>query len=170
MEDPGVTLRQMTMGMRLSRALYAACELGVADHLASGPRSTGELAALTNTNPDALRRLLRALSAAGVFAESGVEGFALTELGERLRRDHPRSFRAGVLFLAGQARWEMWAGVLDSLRTGKPAEQLADGQTIFDKYEKDPARGGVMNDAMRRSRRSSPGLCWRPTTFRVSVC
>jgi len=84
-----------------------------------------------------------------VFAESGAEGFALTELGERLRRDHPRSFRAGVLFLAGQARWDMWSGLLDSVRTGKPAEKLADGQTIFDKYAKDPARSAIMNDAMK---------------------
>lgn len=149
MEDAGVILRQMTMGMRLSRALYAATELGIADHLAGGPRSADVLAALTNTNIDALRRLLRALSAAGVFAESGAEGFALTELSERLRRDHPHSFRAGVLFLGGPARWEMWSGVIDSIRTGKPAEKLGDGQTIFDKYAKDPARGEVMNDAMR---------------------
>ena len=149
MEDPGVILRQMALGMRLSRALYAAAELGVADHLAGGPRSTVALAALTNTNADALRRLLRALSAAGVFAESGAGEFALTELGERLRRDHPRSFRAGVLFLAGDARWDMWSGVLHSLRTGHPAEKLADGQTIFDKYANDPARGAIMNEAMK---------------------
>ena len=123
--DPGVLLRQMAM--RSSRALYAAAELKLADHLAGGAMASADLAALTSTHPNPLHRLLRALAAAGVFTEGADGRFALTETGARLRADHPRSMRAGVLFLAGPQRWERWSGVMRSPRTGAPAIERAPG-------------------------------------------
>ena len=149
MEDPGLALRRITMAMRTSRALYAAAELGIADHLAAGSKTPAELAILVGANPDALRRLLRALSAAGVFKESGPDAFALTDMGDRLRRDHPQSFRAGVLFLTGPERWEMWSDFLDCVRTGQPSGKRAAGQTIFEAYALNPAQATVANDAMK---------------------
>lgn len=147
--DPGVLLRQMAMAMRSSRALYAAAELRLADHLAGGPMASAELAALTSTHPNALHRLLRALAAAGVFTEGADGRFAVTEIGDRLRADHPRSMRAGVLFLAGPQRWEIWSGLMRSLRTGAPAIDRPAGQTIFGHYAANPADTAIANDAMR---------------------
>ena len=45
----------------MSQALHVAARLGLADLLASGPRSTLELAEHTQTSPRALLQLLRAL-------------------------------------------------------------------------------------------------------------
>jgi len=149
MEDPGVVLRQMAMAMRTSRALYVAAELGVADHLSSGAMTSAALAEVTNTHPGALHRLMRALSAAGVFVHTMPDHFSLTDVGDRLRRDHPRSFRAGVLFLAGPARWQLWSNLLHSVRTGRPAVEHGPGRTAFDGYADRPAEGAVANDAMR---------------------
>ncbi len=149
MEDAGVMLRQMAMAMRTSRALYVAAELGVADHLANGAMTSAALAEATGAHADALRRLMRALSAAGVFAQTAPDNFGLTDIGDRLRRDHPRSFRAGVLFLAGPARWQLWSDLLRSVRTGKPAVEHAPGRTMFDEYADRPAEAAVMNDAMK---------------------
>jgi hypothetical protein len=147
--DPGVLLRQMAMAMRSSRALYAAAELRLADHLAGGAMASADLAGLTSTHPNALHRLLRALAAAGVFTEGTDGRFALTEIGDRLRADHPRSMRAGVLFLAGPQRWEIWSGLMRSLRTGAPAIDRPPGQTIFGHYASNPADTAIANDAMR---------------------
>ena len=61
-----VKLRELTMGMRAFRALHAAAQLGIADHLAAGLTTTAELAAVTACDRLSLRRLLRALSSLGV--------------------------------------------------------------------------------------------------------
>ena len=42
---PAIVLRQLAFVMRVSRALYAAAELKLADLLAAGPMTNGELAA-----------------------------------------------------------------------------------------------------------------------------
>jgi len=56
-------LRQMAFAMRISRALYAAAELNIADFLAEGPMTSGQLAEAAGADAQSLRRLLRALVA-----------------------------------------------------------------------------------------------------------
>jgi hypothetical protein len=73
-------LRQLSFAMRVSRALYAGVELGIADILASGAQTSIEIAARTGTHAPTLRRLLRALVAYGVFEETGPGHFS-TECG-----------------------------------------------------------------------------------------
>ena len=73
----------------VSQALHVAATLGVADLLKDGPRSADDLAMTTNTQPDALYRLLRALAAIDVLDEQANRCFALTEMGECLREDAP---------------------------------------------------------------------------------
>ena len=55
--------------------------------LADGPRTSDDLAAATDTDANALYRLLRALASVGVFREEEGKRFALTELGTALRVD-----------------------------------------------------------------------------------
>ena len=119
--DPGATLNQLALAMRASRALHAAAVLDLAGLLADGPRDSASLAAATGTHPGALRRLMRALSAFGVFAEPAPGIFAPTPVSDRLRDDAPNSMRSAVLFLAGDTRWKCWGDMLTSLRTGAPA-------------------------------------------------
>jgi DNA-binding transcriptional ArsR family regulator len=61
------SLMTMTVGYQLtSRAISSAAELGIADHLAAGPRPLGELAAATGAEQGALGRLMRLLELAGI--------------------------------------------------------------------------------------------------------
>jgi hypothetical protein len=98
---PPVLIFQMLTAYRLSRALYVAVQLGIPDQLKEGAKSAEDLAAATQTNADALFRLLRALASIGVFAEAGPREFALTPLSDALRSDVPGSVRPVVLLLAG---------------------------------------------------------------------
>ena len=82
--------------MRASRALYAAAELNIADFLASGPLTTAELAAAVGADAAALRRLMRALVAHGVFEEEIGDRFRLNAAGELMRRDVPGSQRSAT--------------------------------------------------------------------------
>src|SRR5580693_9457262 len=61
------TMLRMIWGIHSSRAVYVAAKLGIADLLADGPVSTGELALATRTHEPSLYRVLRLLAALNVF-------------------------------------------------------------------------------------------------------
>jgi hypothetical protein len=88
---PGEMMARLITGYWMSQGVYVAAKLELADHIARGTRTVGELASLTNTNADALFRLLRALASIGVFTETEQKTFENTPLSETLRRDVPGS-------------------------------------------------------------------------------
>src|SRR5437868_6176527 len=94
------TLLQMMTGYWISKAIYVAAKLGVADLMAEEPRDTNALAAATQTNADALYRLLRALASVGIFSEVAPRRFVLTPLAALLRSDTPGSMRALAIMYA----------------------------------------------------------------------
>ncbi len=116
-----------------SRALYAACELGIADALGGGELTAGELAARAGLPEDSLRRLMRLLVAAGVFTCDAAGRYACTSLGERLRADHEQSlrdeFRQQIEYLA-------FADLVPSLRSGAPA--LNGGHGYYERLTDSP--------------------------------
>ena len=145
---PAIMLRQLAFVMRVSRALYAAAELKLADFLAAGPMTSEELAAEAGVNPPTMRRLMRALVAHGVFEELSVDCFALNAAGELLRRDVSGSQRAGVLFTAGVMRWELWSDFLECVRTGNAAIERAFGKTIFERHAENAEEAALFREAM----------------------
>ena len=67
MHDASADLSKLLMGFRVSQAIHVAATLGLADLLASGAKTSGELEA-TDTHPLALYRLMRALLRPEYFA------------------------------------------------------------------------------------------------------
>ncbi len=122
-EDPRTLaqLRHLVNGYRVTQALHVAATLGIADLLAAGPRSSDDLAAATDTHPDALYRLLRALASAEVFREEEDRRFALTDLGNGLRSDAPSSVAGWAAFVGDPYHWQAWGSLLYSVRTGENA-------------------------------------------------
>jgi hypothetical protein len=59
---PQARLAQMATGFILSRLVYTAASLGIADHLASSPKSARELATPTGCDADSLNRFMRTLT------------------------------------------------------------------------------------------------------------
>ena len=143
------TLRAIAHGLRASQALLVAAQLNVADHLAQGPRNAHELAHLTGANAAALGRVMRALCALGVFAESNSGYFSLNAAAQLLRSDVPGSFRAGVLFLAGEVRWRCWSDLRETVKTGVSASERLLGMQLFDFYAAHPEESELHDDAMR---------------------
>src|SRR5215213_644089 len=117
--SPEVQLSQLISGFRISQAIRVAAELGIADLLANGPKSSTELAQATGSHPRALYRLLRALASIGIFTEVEPERFGLTPMAEALQTDAPGSQRGLALSVAGDARWRAWAQLGYSVRTGE---------------------------------------------------
>src|SRR5262249_20653863 len=63
---PCQQLTQMITSYWVSRAVYIAAKLRIADHLEDGPRTAEELAATAGVAPRPLYRVLRALAGLGV--------------------------------------------------------------------------------------------------------
>jgi len=136
---PHVQVIQMGTGYWVSRALYAAAKLGLADKLASGPRSAAELAKETSTLPSALHRLMRLLAGLGMLkTERDGQRFALTPLGEAMKSDAPGAARATILTLAGPMFWKAFGEYMYSLETGKTGFEKAFEMPVFDYLAKHP--------------------------------
>jgi SAM-dependent methyltransferase len=141
-------LRQMAFAMRISRALYAAAEINIADFLAEGPMTSGQLAEAAGADAQSLRRLLRALVAYGVFEEEKFDLYRLNAAAQLLRRDVPGSQRAGILFTAGNTTWQLWSDFLASLRTGDAVVSRAFGKDIFERFAEHREESALFDQAM----------------------
>jgi hypothetical protein len=80
---------RMIQGLHISRAVYVAARLGIADLLADGPRVSAELAQLTKAHAPSLYRVLRLLAALNVLREQPAEHFGSRRSG----RDCAPTFR-----------------------------------------------------------------------------
>jgi ubiquinone/menaquinone biosynthesis C-methylase UbiE len=131
-----------------ARAVYAAAELGLADILSQGARTSEELASITRTHPLSLRRLLRALASVGILTEAEPGLFATTDLGDALREDAPGAARATILTIAGAWQWTAWHHFLHALRTGESGLSVAYGKDLFGFLAERPEDGARFNKAM----------------------
>jgi Dimerisation domain len=98
---PHVQIIQMGTAYWVSRLVCTAASFGLADHLANGPRSAGELAPAAGTNPRALHRFMRTLASFGILTQDEEDKFALTPLGDALKSDAPGSARSTILAMSG---------------------------------------------------------------------
>jgi hypothetical protein len=145
---PHVQLIQMATAYWVSRALYAAARLRLADCIADGSRHSSDLAAQTGVHAPSLHRLLRALAGLGIVAEDGDHAFSLTPLGQALRSGAPGAAHATVLALAGDWWWRGWEHVLHAIATGETGMERASGTTIFEYLAREPEEASHFNDAM----------------------
>jgi hypothetical protein len=150
MLPPHAQLIQMGTAFWVSRIVYAAAKLDLADHLAAGPKSAAELAPVTGTHAPSLHRLMRTLASLGILTERDAQrfGFALTPLGEALKAGAPGSARATLLSLAGQWFYGAWEEILYSLQTGKTGFEKSAGMPVFEYLGKNPQDASYFSEAM----------------------
>ena len=146
--NPTEQVMQIATGYMASSALYVAMDLDIADHLADGPRTTEDLARATGANEDALWRILRLLTSLGVFAETGPKQYGLTPAGDLLRKDAPGSLCGMAHFLPDPMHFRIYANLMDSAMTGKPAAETTLGMPVFEYLAQHPDYSEVFNDAM----------------------
>ena len=144
----GVQVLSLSLGYVMGQALAAAAELGVADALADGPRSVGEIAEATGADERQLGRLLRKLASGGIFAEESPGRWAVTPMGATLRRDTADSVRDAVLWVSAPMHYGSCGHLARSVATGQPAFEHLFGQPYFDHIGADPDAARVWNDGM----------------------
>ncbi len=146
--SPSTAMLQMISSFWISRAVYIAAKLGLADHLHGGHKTSAELAEITGTHAPSLYRILRALASVGVFVEDERGRFALTPLSEILRTDAPASLRAFATVELGEEHYPAWGDLLHSVRTGEIAFDHAFGMPIWKFFEQHPENAKTFNEAM----------------------
>ncbi|MFF5028011.1 methyltransferase [Streptomyces collinus] len=153
---PPMRLRELVFGAAVSAAVRAAARLGVADALDDSPMAVEDLAAAVKTEPKPLRRLLRALSCYGVFAEGPDGTFTHTDMSRQLREDAPDSLRAIALWCTEPWTWDAWPRLDEAVRTGKNVVEDLYGKEFFTYLNEDaPESADVFNRAMTRSSEQS---------------
>lgn len=145
---PHVQLIQMGTAYWVSRVVFVAAELGLADRLAEEPKSAADLAGATGTHSRSLHRLMRTLASLGILSERAEGAFALTPLGEALKTGAPGAARSSILSLAGQWAWRAWEEFPHSVETGKTAMEKAWGMPIFEFLDKHPQEASYFSEAM----------------------
>jgi hypothetical protein len=145
---PHAQLVQIAMAFWTSRTIYVAAKLGLADHLANGPKSVEELAGRTGTHAPSLHRVMRTVASLGIFTEDSAHRFALTPLGEALQSDAPGSAHATILTLAGDWAWRGWEEMLYSVETGKSGFEKALGMPMFDWLAQHPEDASLFSETM----------------------
>jgi hypothetical protein len=128
--------------IRIERALWVAAELGLADALErlteeTSPRRPVPLEALAvavDATEDSLYRVLRVLTAAGIFSEVAPGAFAATPLSNPLRSGAADSVREAIRQQGGDAEWRAWGEILHTVRTGEPAFEHVWGESPWRYY------------------------------------
>ena len=143
---PSIQAERLVNGFRAFQMVAAACRLQLPDLLAAGPKTADELAARTRTHAPSLRRMLRGLSAWGVFAETPDGRFASTALSDQFRSDKP-GFRNDAV-MQSEDVYRAWGDLLYTVRTGSPAFEHVFGKRRFEKLAEDPDAAARFNAAM----------------------
>jgi hypothetical protein len=145
---PPVAMTQMiTGGVWITKSLYIAAKLGLADLLAQGPRTSAELAEAAGAHAPSLHRVLRALASVGVFAEDETGRFHLTPLAATLQSG-PGSLRDMAIVWGEPWHWEIWGSLLHGVQTGEVPWQHASGMQLFEYFTRHPDRFAQFDGAM----------------------
>ena len=145
---PPEAMLRMIAGFWLSRALYLAARLGIADLLKDGPKNAAELAQATGMHAPSLYRMLRALASVGIFAEDAEGRFVLTPLAATLRSDVPGSLRAFALAELDEDHHAAWGEFLRSVKTGAVAFDHLFGMDVWQYRARQPEKGHLFDEAM----------------------
>jgi hypothetical protein len=103
---PQSAIMQIIADYWRSRAVYLAARLKFADVVGDSRPALTDIAVATGTLPEALRRLLRALTAHGIFREEDDGTFAQAPLSEVLRSGSAGSMRAFAEVELGHDHYE----------------------------------------------------------------
>ena len=130
------------------RTIYIAAKIGLADHLADGPRTVEHLAAATKTHAASLYRICRALAGVEVLRETAPRTFELTEFGNALRTNVDGSLRASAIVELGDDHYAAWENLLHSVKTGETAFDAKFKMPIWKFYETHPENGSNFDRCM----------------------
>ena len=137
MPPAALKVLEIARGYQLSQALYVVAKLGVADALDPEPLTAEAIADTVGARAPQLRRVLRALVAAGVFCELEDGRFASNDEAASLRTGAPGRMR-DVVVNFGEEMYRSFGELLHTVRTGETAFDHVYGAPLFEYYATHP--------------------------------
>lgn len=131
----------------LSRALFTAAELDIAEHIKKNPHTATTLARATNTTEATLIRLLNFLCLKKIFTCNTLGIYELPEASSQMLADHPQTIKPFLLH-DDETRWNSFGNLTYSITTAKPAFDMLYGQDYFTSLKQSPELSKRFDDAM----------------------
>jgi phospholipid N-methyltransferase len=119
---------ELGFGFQASKTLLTAVELGVFDALSAGPKTRAEVEDDLGLHPRASADFLDALVALNVLDRDNGRYRNTPETDAFLVPGKP-SYIGGLLEMANDRLYRFWGDLEEALRTGRPTNELEDGQT-----------------------------------------
>jgi len=145
-------LMKLVLSNWISKPIFVAAKLGIADLLADGPKDIADLARSSHAHAPTLYRVMRALASIGIFSEVDRGRFGLTPLAEELKTG---AMRSSVLLFHSAWSDEAWGCLLESVLTGGTAFAIAHGKPLSDWLETNPDAAQIFNEANAKRATSS---------------
>jgi hypothetical protein len=146
--SPTQAVLQVIAGFWLSRCVYIAAKLGLADLVQESPKTPAELAVLTGTHAPSLYRVLRALASNGWLPEDADGRVGSTALSAGLITGAPGSLRALATTELGEEHYPAWGNLLFSVKTGELAFDNVFGMPNWQYWAGHDEHAQVFNRAM----------------------
>ncbi|MCK9204655.1 MAG: hypothetical protein M0P58_09520 [Bacteroidales bacterium] len=163
---PGnVVLYEQFQHFWLLPSLYVVAKLNIAELLKKAPLSIEGLAVQTQSHAPSLYRIMRALSAEGIFKVKSDGKFALNNLARGLL-DEPGSLRYMLLHHLGPVNWNLMSNLEYAVKTGNDAFADKYGKGIYDYLKDNPGESAIFDHSM--SNLSDIGLSPIMNAYRFS--
>ena len=146
-----VVMLELVTGAWVAQAIHVAAELGIADALTEDPLPLDDLADRVGADPEALRRLMRALISRGIFRQRRDGRYELTALANTLRPDAQFSMYGWVRLVGSPQHREHWSLLVESVKSGKAIIPQLRGKEGFEYLKDEPELAKLFNDAMTTS-------------------
>lgn len=144
---PDAQMNQILSHFWMTQAISVVTRLGVPEILVDEAKPVAQIAAEVGAHAPTLNRLLRGLAERGVFAVKD-GGYALTPLGNTLRRGTPGSQASMAVMLGSDWQVALRAGFYEGVRTGRSPWAAVDDGGIFGYLDSHPEDAEVFNEAM----------------------
>jgi hypothetical protein len=137
MVPPNLWMMNHVENFWLAKGVVTALELNLAEHIRDGNNSIDKLAKITDTNPDALFRLMRMLCSHEVFKLSRQGTYSLTRYSRVLieGKDSVKYFIMGHL---GKLHYELFSEMNYTVKTGINASQKIFDKDVFSHVRDSP--------------------------------
>lgn len=142
-----VAVFEKTQRFLIAKALGVACELNLADIIGTESRSIDFLAQETNTHPQSLYRLMRALASDGIFWEKESMVFVNTSMSKALM-EGKGSMKYMILHQMNSTNWDIVNELDYSVKSGKSSAARIFGTDIFNHLKNSPEKNKLYNKAM----------------------
>jgi hypothetical protein len=128
-------------------AIRVAAELDIAGILEKEPMTIDQLALRTDSDPESLSRMMRALSGEGIFKKHKNGLYKNTSLSKVLT-DGKGSLRHCMMQHLGSLNWNLFSEFPYTVKTGKSAFSKVYGQKIYDYLSMHPQESELFDQSM----------------------